>query len=189
MDMDTELQNYIDVATLILKRRNIEDCLFLDAHNNCVYGKTAIIKFFKTTNSHVKMFQVWITHQASWHLLNNMFDEKTNMSYNFDIYKSKYPLKRCYVCFSCDAFKKYENFILNHTKHRLSTCKKDENYSFFANGVRYFCAFCGVPFEIEFEPNLNKKSIEIWSLWSLAESYIEWIPEEVLIDVLILVCI
>jgi hypothetical protein len=69
------------------------------------------------------------------------------------------------------------------TIHTIKTCNKKQMPT-----RDYKCRTCNASIDMEWIPNYNLLQYQmdwIWALWQLVDSsYIEWIPEEVLLDII-----
>jgi hypothetical protein len=176
----SDLQQYIEEAKYALECSNDPDdvdSIFLHAE---IINSIAMVYFFRTTKTDVFFIQI-----------NVFMDYSTSWSSNF-LLKGDIPLD--YVGPEYFPFlKEFSNYLRDHTKHE-NHCKQDDIFCISIliglldhnQSKKSLHCTCDVPLCIEFTPNLNQKTIEIWSLWALADSYIEWIPEEVLLEILLL---
>jgi hypothetical protein len=179
-------QKYIDLATSMLYNTCDEHSLLLGIRTN-IYEAT--VWFFRTTKNQIHIIALNIliryinrnNYYGYGKFQRHFYDMKTNSHFSYGITKSSSTLQlstfpQCWPC-----FKMYEMYILNKTRHRLHcTSHEDDIFS-----KQYLCCmYCGAPLEIEFLPNLNRITMEVWSLWQERSSLIEWIPEEVLKDIL-----
>jgi hypothetical protein len=176
------MEKYIQKAWKTLREDPKDaDSLFLFAEENSI-DATVLVYFFHTTRTHVRLLtiRVWKKTKKS----KKCWAFSCSLKGSLIGYETS-NLRTCWI-----HLHSYSNHITDHTKHRID-CTNDnifsdiEIFSYFATG-KIHCLSCMVPLDIEFEPNVNRKTIEVWSLWTLEDSYIQWIPEEVLVDILLL---
>jgi hypothetical protein len=81
-----------------------------------------------------------------------------------------------------------KGYLIDHTIH-LPSCACSDTFSELPKYPNQ-CASCGSRIDLEFIPNLNQRTLNVWSIWEELNNtfYIEWIPQEVLEDIIALTC-
>jgi hypothetical protein len=85
------------------------------------------------------------------------------------------------------ALKTYSDFLMiDHTKHIEKNCNLFHAVPLITP-KEFLCASCRAPIDIEWT-NLNEQKIKaLWEEWkTTTESFLYWIPEEVLADIVLL---
>jgi hypothetical protein len=188
-------QKYIEIASAILCNTEDENDLLLHVESYSEYFSDAALLFFRTTREKVhfnclKLFAIEDDEGKNDKDNKSEFyyDEQTKTYFLFAMRHLSSSLHEIPPFFS-SHWTFVKKFVQNKTKHRFP-CKNAENFIFADRQMNYDCFYdskwscssCRAPLEIEFLPNINRKTIEVWSLWNDLRMiyYIEWIPEEVL---------
>jgi hypothetical protein len=165
------------------------DSIFLFAEKK-YFGAADLVYFFRTTKTQIHFIRVWQTSFYSHKISSDALPLKSFLSFpNGGLLDTNF-LSRFWR-----ELKQYSDYITDLTKHSIHCTNEDIFSNFFITELatkRLYCTSCVNRLFIKFEPNMNKKTLEVWSLWSLADSntisyYFQWIPEEVLTDILMLI--
>jgi hypothetical protein len=196
---EIQKQKFYEMATSILQKTKYRNSLLLNTKTN---GHEASVWFFQTTSGGLDFIQLNIFPFQMTRLrflCEEHYDEKTNSIFLYSlnvtsednfIVKSMTPFQLHFIVTSnyWPYFKRYDQFILYKSRHLSNCVKENTNDDLLIQKNGYFCSSCEELLQFEVLPNINKKTVELWSLWDSKEFFIEWIPEEVIKEIFDFVC-